>query len=358
MAQMPVEILEIGELRQFDINRALALANSIQKEFLFYPLDEKDARELRNHTFREMNTTEFLNDMNECRTRMTGFHPYLIAFVDAHLKSENLENLFGVDEPQKGLAVFTTHSVPDLIVPRDRMLCYFIYYLAKATLCFLGPDLHNHQDSRACVFDSKIAKKDLLESMRARALCDPCRKKLLKRSKPISASQIAALEQLFKCSGDLLDGRRLSALPRAFIGSSSEGLHVARQLKQLLKDDLDITIWDEGTVFGLSNTTIEALEDAVLQYDFGIFIATSDDKLESRGATKQVARDNVLFELGLFMGRLTRRRVLVVQQRGVAVPTDLSGFVTAQYDSPSSDDLLKAARDIRIALGKAPSVFR
>jgi hypothetical protein len=357
MAQMPVEIIEIGDLIQFDVSRALSLANSLQREFSFYQLDDSDSKEIRNYMFRELNTGEFLESMDECRTRMTGYHPYLIAFVDAYLTGEDgYENIFGSDRPEKGLAVFTTHSVPELIIPEDRILSYFMYYLAKATLCFLAPELKNHADTQACAFDMKIEKKDILQSMRARALCDECRTRLLRRSRPISGSQLTALDRLFECSGNLLDGRYdFSRLPRAFVGSSTEGLSTARQLKQLLKDDLSITIWDEGTVFGLSDTTIEALEDAVLQFDYGIFIITSDDTLESRGRVRQVARDNVLFELGLFMGKLTRRRVLVVEQKGVTIPTDLNGFVTARYDSNIPRELQKAAQDIKTLLGRAPS---
>ena len=358
MAQMPVEIVEIGDLFQFDISRVLSLANSLQNEFMFSQLDERDKREIRNYAFREVWTGEFLDSMDDCRNRMTGYHPFLIAFVDAYLTGEDhYENIFGSDRPEKGLAVFTTHSVPKLIIPEDRMLSYFMYYLAKATLCFLAPELKNHTPTQACAFDKKVEKKDILKSMRARALCDECREKLLRRSKPISGSQLTALDRLFESSGNLLDGKYpLSRLPRAFVGSSTEGLAIARQLKQLLKDDLSITIWDEGTVFGLSTTTIEALEAAVLQFDYGIFIVTSDDKLESRGEFRQVARDNVLFELGLFMGKLTRRRVLVVQQKDVSVPTDLSGLVTARYSWSSPPELQKAAQEIKAVLGLAPSI--
>jgi len=359
MAQMPVEIIEVGDLREFDVSRALSLANSLQQEFVFYPLDERDANELRNHSFRELSTVHFLKSMDDCRTRMAGYHPFLIAFVDAYLKGVDCENIFGSDQPKKGLAVFTTHSVPEIIIPRDRMLSYFVYYLAKATLCFLAPEQGNHEDTQACVFDQKIRKKDILQSMRARALCDKCRKKLLQRSPRISASQLSALDTLFEASGNLLNGQvKLGNLPRAFMGSSSEGLTIARNLKQLLKDNLSITIWDEGTVFGLSTTTIEALEAAVLQFDYGIFIVTSDDKLESRGELKHVARDNVLFELGLFMGKLTRRRVLVVQQKDVSLPTDLNGLVTARYSWSSPPELQKAAQEIKAVLGLAPSISR
>ena len=38
-----------------------------------------------------------------------------------------------------------------------------------------------------------------------------------------------------------------------------------------------------------------------MNYDFGIFVFGDDDRLESRGEIRTVARDNVLFEFGLFV---------------------------------------------------------
>jgi hypothetical protein len=51
MAQMTVEVVEIGDLSPFDVHRALALANSVQHEFLFTRLDDRDAAFLRDHVY-------------------------------------------------------------------------------------------------------------------------------------------------------------------------------------------------------------------------------------------------------------------------------------------------------------------
>jgi predicted nucleotide-binding protein len=359
MAQMPIEIVEIGGLATFEVSRALSLANSLQREFLYLKLKDNDARDLQIHAFQEMKTNEFLNSMEKFRTRISGFHPYLIAFVDAYLEGEDYANIFGTDRPQDGLAVFTVWGVPGDVIPADRMHAYFVYYLAKATLCFLAPEKKDHDDTRRCVFDRKIKKRDIVKSMRARALCDECRNELLNRPGAISSFQLEAIDRLFQASGNILEGETgQQSLPRAFIGSSSEGLAVARQLQEMLGGDLTTIIWNQGTVFGLTNTTIESLEEAVLDYDCGIFILTKDDRLVSRGRHRDVARDNVVFELGLFMGKLTRRRVLVVQAHGVSLPSDLSGLTTASY-SPIQKNLTKAlnsaVRQIRSVLGTTSS---
>jgi predicted nucleotide-binding protein len=108
-----------------------------------------------------------------------------------------------------------------------------------------------------------------------------------------------------------------------------------------LNNELLVEVWNQGTIFGLGNATLEDLEAAVLTYDFGVFVFTADDQLESRGRIRAVARDNVLFEFGLFVGKLTRRRVFIVRVPEVSLPTDLAGINTAMYD-PTAPNLTAA----------------
>jgi hypothetical protein len=164
MAKMPIEVVEIGDLGQFDVNRALALANSLQSEFLYFKLSDKDARDLQNHAFEQIHAEEFLDTMERFRGRIRGFHPYLIAFVDSYLRGKDYDNLFGSDRPQKGLAVFTTWGVSGPIIAPERMQAYFVYYVAKATLCFLAPEKKNHTDTKRCVFDRKVKKRDIVRA--------------------------------------------------------------------------------------------------------------------------------------------------------------------------------------------------
>ena len=63
--------------------------------------------------------------------------------------------------------------------------------------------------------------------------------------------------------------------------------------------------------FKPSITFIEALEEELAQSDFAVLTLTPDDQTESRGKVSMAPRDNVLFELGLFMGRLGRNRTLL-----------------------------------------------
>jgi predicted nucleotide-binding protein len=119
-----------------------------------------------------------------------------------------------------------------------------------------------------------------------------------------------------------------------FIGSSSEQLPVARLLRQRLASDAEVAVWDEG-IFNLGNPTLTDLLTAVETYDFAIFVFAADDLATIREKQEHMVRDNVVFELGLFMGRLGRARTFWVVPKGptpVHIPSDLSGINTAQLD--------------------------
>jgi hypothetical protein len=133
--------------------------------------------------------------------------------------------------------------------------------------------------------------------------------------------------------------------PRAFIGSSVEGLDVAYALQENLDFDLEATVWPQG-VFAPSDIVLSALVDSLDNYDFGIFVFTPDDLVLYRQEERATVRDNVLFELGLFIGRLGVDRCYIVQPRGSTqprLPTDLLGVVTAQYQTDRQDQNLVAA---------------
>lgn len=121
--------------------------------------------------------------------------------------------------------------------------------------------------------------------------------------------------------------------PRIFIGSSSEGLPYAEQVKQLLqKKGFDLVLWNDGQVFGLSTSYLDSLLKAGSMFDFGILVATKDDLVDSRNEINYAARDNVLFEYGLFMGRLGKFRTLILMENGVKRPSDIEGIHISTFE--------------------------
>ena len=54
----------------------------------------------------------------------------------------------------------------------------------------------------------------------------------------------------------------------------------------------------------MSKGSLQGLVEQVLKFDFAVLIMTPDDLTEKRGVSEMSPRDNVIFELGLFMGAL------------------------------------------------------
>lgn len=120
---------------------------------------------------------------------------------------------------------------------------------------------------------------------------------------------------------------------RVFLISSTESLQVARQIENAFAHDPFLTVlWSQG-VFRVTNYTLQDLEDQVDQSDFAVAIAHADDVTHSRDDTWPAPRDNVIFELGLFMGRLGRQRAILMEPREekLKLPSDLAGVHTIAY---------------------------
>jgi len=134
-----------------------------------------------------------------------------------------------------------------------------------------------------------------------------------------------------------------AARPRVFIGSSAEGLAIARAIQANLDRFAACTIWTQG-VFGLGLTNIENLVNATRRHDFAILVASADDIVNRRGRSNATARDNVIFELGLFMGALGRDRTFVVfdRDRRPLLPTDLDGLGGADFSMVGHSDPISA----------------
>jgi hypothetical protein len=134
--------------------------------------------------------------------------------------------------------------------------------------------------------------------------------------------------------------------PSLFIGSSTEGLDVAREVEFHLQDVAEVTIWNEGLgIFKLGSSYLESLINSLDSFDFAILILTPDDMITSRDISSQGPRDNIMFELGLFMGRLGRSRTFIIHNADVEikVPSDLSGIHTVLFHGNRADGNLTAA---------------
>lgn len=130
--------------------------------------------------------------------------------------------------------------------------------------------------------------------------------------------------------------------PIVFIGSSVEALPVARAIQTaFLHDTFTVRIWTDK-VFGAGKAVMEDLEAQIKSADFAVLVLSSDDIVSSRTVDSVAPRDNVVFELGLFMGALGRKRTFFATPVGVKdlkIPSDILGITALNYKIGEPEDL-------------------
>ena len=125
--------------------------------------------------------------------------------------------------------------------------------------------------------------------------------------------------------------------PVLFVGCSTESLPVARAIQSALDHDpVVVKVWTDD-LFRASSFPIESLERELPKVDFAALVLSPDDTVVSRDTTHDAPRDNLIFELGLFMGALGHSRTFLVYPRDIdiKIPTDLIGITPLTYRSDS-----------------------
>jgi predicted nucleotide-binding protein len=144
--------------------------------------------------------------------------------------------------------------------------------------------------------------------------------------------------------GELANVKRLKTIflvhGRAEVAQQS----VARFLEKL---KLNVIILSEQPNKG--RTIIEKFEQHS-DVGYAVALLTPDDKgqLADEGTPKFRARQNVILELGYFIGKLGRSNVCALHVDGVELPSDLHGIVFVSLD-PSAGWKLKLATEMKAA---------
>lgn len=134
-------------------------------------------------------------------------------------------------------------------------------------------------------------------------------------------------------------------LPALFIGSSVEGLSTAYAIQQALDYDAEPTVWNQ-CVFQPSQSGLSDLVKSLSKFDFSVFVFSPDDTIKLRGNEFRAVRDNVIFELGLFMGALSPSRCFYLVPRDAGdlhLPSDLAGITPLTYNASRADENILAA---------------
>ncbi len=146
--------------------------------------------------------------------------------------------------------------------------------------------------------------------------------------------------------------------PHVFIGSSVEGLAVAKEIQLGLAHlNVVVHLWTNN-VFIPGHGTLDDLETKIHACDIGVMIFTQDDKSVNadRGVDMLAPRDNCILELGMCLGALGRHRTLLVKPRtrDLKIPSDLVGNTPIEYtgDDPDPNNLTAHISPVCTAIEK------
>jgi Predicted nucleotide-binding protein containing TIR-like domain len=129
--------------------------------------------------------------------------------------------------------------------------------------------------------------------------------------------------------------------PNIFIASSQEALPIARAVKRQFDDEADVDVWAED-IFKANRNYLDTLLNRASYYDYFVAVFAPDDAITERKKVVKVTRDNVIFEFGLFLGRLGPNRTFLILQEGVDLFSDWSGIDIAKFRSRPDGNLVAA----------------
>ena len=122
--------------------------------------------------------------------------------------------------------------------------------------------------------------------------------------------------------------------PVLFVGCSAEALPIGRAIQSALEQDpIVVRIWTDDT-FKASQYPIESLELELAKVDFAALVLSPDDQVTSRNKTSEAPRDNLVFELGMFMGALGRSRTFLLHPDGAGIKDPNRPFSPDCLDIP------------------------
>jgi hypothetical protein len=141
--------------------------------------------------------------------------------------------------------------------------------------------------------------------------------------------------------------------PSMFIVSSGRAATLATQLQrelQLSRKFLDVGFWKEDAEKNPGTTITQRLERRASSCDFVAVLLTQDDIATKKDEQHHIARDNCIFEAGLFTGALGlkfERCFLISSVNHKALPTDLQELQYVSFEEPGSPESLEDDKECR-----------
>jgi predicted nucleotide-binding protein len=123
---------------------------------------------------------------------------------------------------------------------------------------------------------------------------------------------------------------------KVFIASSGAALELAKQLRaQLDPKTCEGKLWTKVSQQATIQSILTMLKEAAKEYDFAVIILTNDDVMLGKAGEMPKARDNCVFEAGLFMGVIGQDRCFLLSSvEACNLPSDLGGIIYLPFTEP------------------------
>ncbi|MEQ1584939.1 MAG: STING domain-containing protein [Cyclobacteriaceae bacterium] len=132
--------------------------------------------------------------------------------------------------------------------------------------------------------------------------------------------------------------------PKIFIGSSLAGYSIAEKVKANLSTIGDCFLWQEPDVWETNRSTFDNLIRMSNYFDFGVFVATSDDLTLTNDKLVIEPRDNVILEMALFLGAMGHNKSFLLVEEGVKLPSDFNGIFMPRFNKAKDDSIHAACK--------------
>lgn len=133
--------------------------------------------------------------------------------------------------------------------------------------------------------------------------------------------------------------------PKIFIGSSSSGFNIAAEVKTNLSGIADVYLWKDSGVWELNRSTFDNLLRMSNYFDFGVFVATSDDLTMINDKLVIEPRDNVILEMALFLGAVGKDKSFLFVEEGVKLPSDFKGIYMPSFKRGDAGSIKKGCNE-------------
>ncbi|HEX4756005.1 MAG TPA: nucleotide-binding protein [Candidatus Dormibacteraeota bacterium] len=141
----------------------------------------------------------------------------------------------------------------------------------------------------------------------------------------------------------LFESNVTPALPPAVAGAVQQRVFIVHGRNDTVRLDVARFLESGATNFEVKiltetinrgRTIIEKFEDEAGSSTFAVVLLTADDEGGPRSAPERHprARQNVILELGYFIGRLRRDKVAILYEPGVELPSDVDGVAYIELD--------------------------